>query len=69
MFQPIRGQGGHLVFSDRPEKHRLGKGRCDLPSCPILLNSVQQFQRRSRKIFQPIIGQSGHLVFSDRPER
>ena len=28
MSQPIRGQGGHLVFFfDRPEKHKLGRGR------------------------------------------
>ena len=97
MSQPIRGQGGHLVFpispkntnlveeveillpvkfrwilfsgfrgevenvsanqrpgrpscfSDRPEKHKLGKGRWDLASCQVSLNSVQRFQRRSRK--------------------
>ena len=97
MSQPIRGQGGHLVFpirpkntnlvegveillpvkfhwilfsgfreevenvsanqrpgrpscfSDRPEKHKLGRGRWDLASCQVSLNSVQRFQRRSRK--------------------
>ena len=97
MSQPIRGQGGHLVFpigpkntnlvegveillpvkfrwipfsgfrgevenvsanqrpgrpscfSDRPEKHKLGRGRWVLASCQVSLNSVQQFQRRSRK--------------------
>ena len=97
MSQPIRGQGGHLVFpigpkntnlvedveimlpikfrwipfsgfreevenvsanqrpgrpscfSDRPEKHKLGRGRWDLPSCKVLSNSVQRFERRSRK--------------------
>ena len=97
MSQPIRGQGGHLVFpigrkntnlvedveillpvkfrwipfsgfrgedenvsanqrpgrpscfSDRPEKHKLGRGRWDLPSCKVSSNSVQWFQRRSRK--------------------
>ena len=97
MPQPIRGQGGHLVFptgpkntnlvddveillpikfrwvrfsgcreevenvsanqrswrtscfSDRPEKHKLGRGRWDLVSCQVSLNSVQRFQRRSRK--------------------
>ena len=95
--QPIRGQGGHLVFpiglkntnlvedveillpvkfrwipfsgfrgevenvsanqrpgrpscfSDRPEKHKLGRGRWDLASYQVSLNSVQRFQRRSRK--------------------
>ena len=97
MFQPIRGQGGHLVFpidpkntnlvedveillpvkfrwipfsvfsgkvekvpanqvpglpscfSDRPEKHKLGRGRWDLASCQVSLNSIQRFQRRGRK--------------------
>ena len=97
MLQPIRGQGGHLVFpigpkntnlvegfeillpvkfrwipfsgfrgevenvsanqrpgrpscfSDWLEKHKLGRGRCDLASCQVSLNSIQRFQRRSRK--------------------
>ena len=97
MSQPIRGQGGHLVFpigpkntnliedvqillpvkfrlipfsrfrgevenvsanqrpgppscfSDRPEKHKLDRGRSDLASCQVSLNSVPPFQRRSRK--------------------
>ena len=97
MSQPIRGQGGHLVFpigpkntnlvedveillpikfpwipfsgfrgevenvsanqrpgrpscfSDRPEKHKFGRGRWDLASYQVSLNSVQRFQRRSRK--------------------
>ena len=97
MSQPIRGQGGHLVFpigpkntnlvedveillpvkfrwipfsgfreevenvsanqrpgrpscfSDRPEKHKLGRRRWNLATCQVSLNSVQRFQRRSRK--------------------
>ena len=97
MSQPIRGQGGHLVFrispkntnfvedvkilvpvkfcwipfsgfrrevknvsanqrpwrpccfSDQPEKHNFGRGRWDLASSQVSLNSVQRFQRRSRK--------------------
>ena len=36
-------------FYDRPEKHKLGRGRWDLASCQVSLNSVQRFQRRSRK--------------------
>ena len=36
-------------FSDRPEKHKLGRGRWDLAPCQVSLNSVQRFQRRSRK--------------------
>ena len=97
MSQPIRGQGGHLVFpigrentnlvedvdillpvkflwiqfsgfrrevenasvnqrpgwpscfSDRPKKHKLGRGRWDLASCQVSFNCVQRFQRRSWK--------------------
>ena len=97
MSQPIRGQGGHLVFpigpkntnlvgdvemllpvkfhwilfsgyrgevqnvsanqrpwrpscfSDWPEKHKLGRGRWDVASCQVSLNSIQRLQRRSRK--------------------
>ena len=97
MSQPIRGQGGHLVFPispkitdlvenveillpvrfrwiqfsgfrgevenvsanqrpgrpscffDRPENYELGRGRWDLAFCQVSLNSVQRFQRRSRK--------------------
>ena len=41
--------GRPSYFSNRPEKHRLGRGHRDLASCQVLLNSVQQFQRRSRK--------------------
>ena len=33
-------QGLPSCFSNRPEKHKLGKGRWDLASCPVSLNSV-----------------------------
>ena len=42
-------QGRPSCFSDRPEKQKLGRGHWDLTSCQVLLNSVQWFQRRSRK--------------------
>ena len=41
--------GRPSCFSYRPEKHKLGRGRWDLASCQVSLNSVQRFQRRSRK--------------------
>ena len=41
--------GRPSCFSDWPEKHKLGRGRLDLASCQVLLNSVQQFQRRNLK--------------------
>ena len=116
MSQPIRGQGGHLVFligpknthmvedvefllpvkfhwiplsgfsgevknvsanqrpgrpscfSDRPEKHNLGRGRWDLASCQVSLNSIKRFQCGKSKLSQPIRGQGGHLVFPISPK-
>ena len=41
--------GRPSCFSDRPVKHKLGRGCWDLASCQVSLNSVQWFQRRSRK--------------------
>ena len=45
--------GQPFLFTHRPEKHKLGKRREILlpvsSSCQVLLNSVQRFQRRSRK--------------------
>ena len=38
-----------LFFTDRPTKHKLGRRRWDLASYQVSLNSVQWFQRRSRK--------------------
>ena len=33
--------GRQSCFSDRPEKQKLGRRRCDLASCQVSLNSVQ----------------------------
>ena len=63
MSQPIRGQGGHLVFSDRPEKHKLGRGRWYLVFCQVSLNSVQRFQRRSRKCLSKSEARAAILFF------
>ena len=111
MYQPIRGQGGHLVFSigpkninlvddveillpvkfrwipfsgfrgevenvsanqrpgrpscffDLPKKHKLGKGRWYLASCQVSLNSVQRFQRRSRKYLSKLEARAAILFF------
>ena len=41
--------GRPSCFSDLLEKHKLSRGRWDLASCQVSLNSVQRFQRRSRK--------------------
>ena len=60
--------GRSSCFSDRPKKHKLGRGHRDLASCQVSSTSVQWFQSRSR-MSQPIRGHDGHLVFSDRPEK
>ena len=41
--------GRPSCFSDRPEKHKLGRGHWDLASYKVSLNSDLWFQRRSRK--------------------
>ena len=67
MSHPIKGQGGHLVFFDRPEKHKLGRGRWGLVSCQVSLNSVAVSEEKS-KTSQPIRGQGSHLVFPIGPK-
>ena len=41
--------GWPSCFSDKPEKHTLGRGRQDFASCQVLLNSIERYRRRSRK--------------------
>ena len=41
--------GRPSCFSDPPEKQNYGRGRWDLASCQVILNSVKRFQRRSWK--------------------
>ena len=47
--QPIRGQGGHLVFQIGAKNTNLVEDVKSLLSCQVSLNSVQWFQKRSRK--------------------
>ena len=47
-------------------KRKLGRGRCDITSCQVSLNSVQRFQRRSRKcLSQSEVGMA--ILFFDPP--
>ena len=58
LFSGLRGEvyivsayqrpGRPSCFSNRPEKHKLGRGRWDL-AFQVSLNSLQRFQRRSPK--------------------
>ena len=50
-------------FSDRPEKHKLGRGHWDLASCQVSLNSVKQFQKRSRKCLSQSEDRAAILFF------
>ena len=55
--------GRPFCFSDRPKKHKLGRGRWDLASCKVSLNSVQQFQRRSQKCLSQSEARAAILFF------
>ena len=55
--------GRPSCFSDRLEKHKLGRGRWDIASCQVSLNSVQRFQRRSRKCLSQSEARAAILFF------
>ena len=50
-------------FSDRPEKHKLGRGCWDLAFCQLSLNSVQWFQMRSQKCLSQSEARAAILFF------
>ena len=60
--------GRSSYFSDRPEKHKLGRGHWDLLSCQVLLNSVQRFQRRSQKYLSQSEAGAAILFFRSAPK-
>ena len=55
--------GRPSCFSDRPEKHNLGRGRWDVASCQVSLNSIKRFQRRSRKCLSQSEARAAILFF------
>ena len=55
--------GGNFVFSDPPEKHKLGRGRWDLASYQVSSNSFHRFQRRSRKCLSQSEARAAILFF------
>ena len=55
--------GRPSCFSNRPEKHKLNRGRWDLASYQVSLNSVQRFQRRSRKCLSQSEARAAILFF------
>ena len=55
--------GRPLLFTDRPEKHKLGRGRWELASCKVSLNSIQRFQRKSKKCLSQSEARAAILFF------
>ena len=68
MSQPIRGQGGRLVFQIGPKNTNLVE---DVKSC--FLSIFVEFQpavlEKKSKMSQPIRGQGGHLDFQISPKK
>ena len=65
----LRNQPGRpFLFSDRAEKHKLGRGHWDLASCQVSLNSIQRFQRRSRKCLSQSEARAAILFFLIGPK-
>ena len=60
--------GRPFCFSDPPEKHKLSRGRWDLASYQVSLNSVQRFQR-SQKCLSQSEARTAILFFPDWPEK
>ena len=60
--------GRPSCFSDRPEKYKLGRGRWDLASCQVSLNSVQWF-REEVEIFSVNQRPGQSSCFTDWPEK
>ena len=60
--------GRPSCFSDRPQKHKLGRAHWDLPSCQVSSNSLQRFQRKSQKCLSQSEAGDGHLGFPIGPK-
>ena len=56
-------RGRPSCSSDQPEKHKLGRGCWDLASCQVSLNSIERFQRRSRKCLSQSEARAAILFF------
>ena len=55
--------GWQFLLTFRPEKHKLGRGRWELAFCQVSLNSVQKFQRKSRKCLSQSEDRTAILFF------
>ena len=60
--------GRPSCFSDRPERHKFGRGLWDLALDQVLLDSVQRFQRISRKCLGKSEVGAAILFFQSAPK-
>ena len=67
-FSAKQRPGRPSCYSDRPEKHKLGRGHWDLASCQVSLNSVQRF-RGEVKYVSANQRPGRPSCFSDQPEK
>ena len=70
-----RPKGPHIVhlsticqFTDWPEKYKIGRWCWDLASCQVFLNSVQRFERKSRKCLSQSEARAAILFFPIGPK-
>ena len=63
-FLANQGSGWPSYLCDRHEKHTSGRGRWDVAPCQVLFNSVQRFQRGSRKCMSPSETRAASYIYS-----
>ena len=65
----LNDRPGWFLFTERP-KTQTGRGRWDLASCQVSMNSVEWYHRSEEKpkIYQPIRDRYGHLCFPIGPK-
>ena len=56
--------GEKFSANQRPEKHKSGRGRWNVAPCQVLFNSVQRFQRGSRKCMSQSETRAATYIYS-----
>ena len=60
--------GRPFLYTNQSERHKLDRGRWYLASCQVSLNSVQRFQRRSRKCLSQSEARAAILFYRSAPK-
>ena len=68
MSQPIRGQGGHLIFPIGLKNTNSVEGIESLLPVKFFFEFRSAVSEEKSKMSQPIRGQGGHLVFPIGPK-